>query len=207
MHVDKIIVRAALTTFAVVLTLCVFMIIALSFVFPSTMMQITYDMGMNAVSAKYAHRAYGYSGDVYYAAFATEVSILDGDVEKVAEYGKLLIADDEFATYCDARNAQKPPLVVGTYEQYVYGQVYSAEYVGLQTVAEKALVINKAFASIDEVGFPQGNAVATIVIAAKKKGDNETLRAIREQMNDIDKSSLSVEDSARFDDVFALTNG
>jgi hypothetical protein len=206
MHVDKIIVRAALTTFAVVLTLCVFMIVALSFVFPSTMMQIAYDMGMNAVSAKYAHRAYSYSGDVYYAAFATEVSILDGDVEKVAEYGKLLIADDEFATYCDARNAQKPPLL-GAYEQYVYGQVYAAEYVGLQTSAEKSLVINKAFSSLENAGFPQGNAVATIVVAAKKKGDNETLRAIREQMNDIDKSSLSVEDSARFDDVFALTNG
>jgi hypothetical protein len=206
MHVDKIIVRAALTTFAVVLTLCVFMIVALSFVFPSTMMQIAYDMGMNAVSAKYAHRAYSYSGDVYYAAFATEVSILDGDVEKVAEYGKLLITDDEFATYCDARNAQKPPFL-GTYEQYVYGQVYAAEYVGLQTSAEKSLVINKAFSSLENAGFPQGNAVATIVVAAKKKGDNETLRAIREQMNDIDKSSLSVEDSARFDDVFALTNG
>jgi hypothetical protein len=187
MHVDKIIVRAALTTFAVVLTLCVFMIVALSFVFPSTMMQITYDMGMNAVSAKYAHRAYSYSGDVYYAAFATEVSILDGDVEKVAEYGKLLIADDEFATYCAGRNAQKPPFA-GTYEQYVYGQVYAAEYVGLQTSAEKSLVINKAFSSLENAGFPQGNAVATIVVAAKKKGDKETLSTIREKMKEIDKN-------------------
>ncbi|MBR2330710.1 MAG: hypothetical protein IKA40_05630 [Clostridia bacterium] len=207
MHVDKIIVRAALTTLAVVLMLCAFMVLALSFVFPSTMMQLTYDMGMNAVSVQYARRAYDYSGDVYYVAFATEVSILDGNIENVAEYGTLLITDDEFATYCEGRNAQKPPLVVGTYEQYVYGQVYSAEYVGLQTAAEKALVINKAFASIDGAGFPQGNAVATIVIAAKKKGDNETLRAIREKMNDVDKNSLAADDSARFADVFALTNG
>ena len=107
MRVDKVILKAIISTVSAIVVLFAIMFGALVAAFPSTMMQITYNMGMNAVSAKYAHRAYGYSGDVYYAAFATEVSILDGDVEKVAEYGKLLIADDEFATYCDARNAQK----------------------------------------------------------------------------------------------------
>ena len=206
MHVDKVIVRAALTTLAVVLMLCAFMLLTLSFVFPSTMMQITYDMGMNAASVKYARRAYDYSGDVYYAAFATEVAILDDNTAMVAECGTLLIADDEFATYCAGRNAQKPPFL-GTYEQYVYGQVYAAEYVGLQTSAEKSLVINKAFSSLENAGFPQGNAVATIVVAAKKKGDKATLSTIREKMNEIDKNSLTAEDSARFSDVLALTNG
>lgn len=207
MHVDKIILRAALTTLAVVLMLCAFMTLALCFVFPSTMMQITYDMGMNAASVKYAERAYDYSGDVYYAAFATEVAILDGNTEKIAECGNKLISDEQFATYCAARNADKPLLAKGKYEQYVYGQVYAAEYAIATTTAEKSLVINKAFLSLEADSFPQGNAVATVVIAARKKDDTETLLAIREKMNEIDKDAFTAADAARFDDVFALTNG
>lgn len=207
MHVDRIILRATLTTVAVVLMLCAFMTLALCFVFPSTMMQLTYDVGMNAASVKYAQRAYDYSGDVYYAAFATEVAILDGNTEKIAECGSAFISDDEFEEYCTARNAQKPPLANGKYEQYVYGQVYAAQYVMATTPAEKALLINKAFLSVEVGTFPQGNAISTLVIAASNQQDNETLHAIREKMNEIDKDVFTAADAARFEGVFALTNG
>ena len=211
MHVDKIILRATLTTVAVVLMLCAFMTLALCFVFPSTMMQLTYDVGMNAASVKYAQRAYDYSGDVYYAAFATEVAILDGNTEQIAHCGNQFISDDEFQTYCDARNAEKPEFAQGKYEQYVYGQVYAAQYVMATTDAEKSLVINKAFLSLETNTFPQGNAVATVVIAANKKQDGNTLCVIREKMKEMEKDGfkdgLTAADAARFEGVFALTNG
>lgn len=206
MHVDKIILRAACTTLAAILTLFAFMALALCFVFPSTVMNFAYDLGMNSVAVKYANRAYERSGDIAYAAFATEVAILDGNAEQIAIYGNLFIADDEFQTYCNGRNENKPDGAEGKYEQYIYGRVYSAEYATITAQEDKAILIGKAFASLDDT-FSQGNAVIMLIIAARKTDDTGTLGAIREQMNGVAKDELNSEDRQRFEDVLSLLNG
>ena len=50
MSVDKVILRAALSTLAAILILFAFMILSLTYIFPSTMMGITYDLGMDGAS-------------------------------------------------------------------------------------------------------------------------------------------------------------
>ncbi len=199
MHVDKIIIRAACTTLAVIVTLFAFMTLALCFVFPSTMMQLTFDMGMNSASVKFARRAYEYSGEVYYAAFATEVAILDGDIGEVAACGKIFVNHEGFDEYCNQKN-EKQPTGAAKYEQYIYGQVYAAEYSTITTTEKKAELLDRAFSSFAEGTFPVGNAVVTIAVAAKKAEDAYVLNAIREKMNTV-KDGIATEDLPRFNGV------
>ena len=128
MRMDKVIVRAIVSTLLAICALVAFMILALAFIFPSTMMKITYDLGMDSASVRNAKRAYKYSGEVSYIAYATEVAIVDDDFEKIGECGKLFISDENFDEYCSERNQNLPEGVEGAYEQYVYGQVCIAEF-------------------------------------------------------------------------------
>ena len=207
MHVDKVIMRAALTTVAAIAALFALMLLALCFVFPSTMMQITYELGMNGASVGFAQTAYDRSDDVHYIAFATEVAILEGDRALIISCGNDLISDDQFEAYCDNRNASKPANVKGTYQQYFYGQVCSAEYYAATSIGGKLGAVEKAYASLGENAFPENNAFAAVLFAALQSGDTQTLDKIEENMNEIDKDALPTADGAYFAGVFALLNG
>ena len=119
MRVDKVILRAALSTLAATVILFACMLGGLCLFYPSTMMNITYDLGMDASAVHHATRAYTRLDDVSYIAFATEVAIGADDDEELAECGDLFIADEQFSEYCAARTAELGD-VEGTYEQYVY---------------------------------------------------------------------------------------
>ena len=123
MRADRVILRSVLTTLLAIIVLFGAMLLVLCLVFPSTMMELTYDLGMDGASVKYAARAYRRTDDVYYAAFATETSILMDDMEKIEENGLTLIQDDEFADYCKIRYdvmAMNNEAVELSYEQYIY---------------------------------------------------------------------------------------
>lgn len=207
MRLDKVVLRAVVTTLAVIMILCAFMLAALSFVFPSTMMQITYNLGMNNISVSCAKRAYAYSGEVEYIAFATELAMLDGNTNEVIICGNQLIKDDEFSAYCQDKNASKPADATGTYEQYVIGQICLAEYDRATDTNAKKSVIEKAFDAVENNTFPKANPVALIILSAKQKADTVTLALLKAEMESFAVDNLSEDDAKRFNELFALTNG
>ena len=203
MRVDKVILRAALSTLAAIAALLAAMILALCFIFPSTMMRITYDMGMDGASIRYAKRAYDYTKDVYFIAFATEVAIGLHDYAQIETCGEELIADEKFDAHCAQKNASiESEDVFGGYEQYVFGQVCVAKY--LQ--GEKTEAIEKAFELVDS-GFPTNNAVAAVLLTALSQEDSSAVNAVKEKMNEMDTGAFSADDEKYFRALLALANG
>ena len=197
MRVDKVIMRAALSTLTAIIVLFVAMILMLCFLFPWTMMQLTYDLGMDGASVRNAKRAYNMSGEVYYVAFATDVAIGCGDDEKIVECGKLLIADENFKLYCEEKTAQTAELG-GVYDQYVYGQVCLAQY----RQGDKEGAIATAFSSLDGA-FEKNNAVVALLVTALSTKDSDTVDEIQLKMNEM-QSQISQENSAYFQEMLTL---
>ena len=198
MRVDKVILRAALSTLAAIVVLFGFMIFALCYIYPSTMMNIAYDMGMEGASITCAKRAYHRFDDVYYIAFATETAIVSEDYEEIASCGELFAKDEDFATYCELRNSELGADVVGTYEQYVYGQVCVAKY----RLGNKEEAVNDAFSYVGNT-FPLNNAVEAVLITAIGESDGETVVMIKGKMEQM-QGTLSGMDKGYFESVFAL---
>ena len=185
MRMDKVILRAALSSLAAIALLMIFMFLALSFFFPASMMTITYDLGMDASSVHYAKRAYAFSGkQVYYIAYATEVAIGLDDDAAINECGELLIADEEFGAYCEQRNAAV--VSKGGYEQYVFGQVCLAKY----RLGDKQNALQRAVELVGE-GFPENNALAAVGITALIAGDRETATQVVTKMNEMSTTGFS----------------
>ncbi|MBQ7369331.1 MAG: hypothetical protein IJW60_06475 [Clostridia bacterium] len=200
MRIDKVILRAALSTLAAIAALLAAMTLALCFIFPSTMMRITYDLGMDGASIRYADRAYAYTGDVYFIAFATEVAIGEENDAQIELCGEKLIADEEFAAHCQKRNEQVAS--EGGYEQYVFGQVCLAKY----RQGKKTEAIDKAFAFV-ESSFPKNNAIAAVLLTALSQGDDDTVQAVKTKMNEMDAGEFSETEKEYFETLLALANG
>ncbi len=172
MGVDKVILRSFLSTLAAIFLLLVFMVAALCAFFPSTMMNITYDLGMESSSIHFAERAYNGSEDIYYIAYATEVAIEEDKNDKILSCGKQFITDEGFDGYCALKGAN--------YEQFIYGQVYVAMY----EQGDKANAVSLAYESLGG-GFPRGNALVAVLIAAFEQNDGATVTMIGEKLADI----------------------
>ena len=198
MEVDKVILRAVLSTLAAIAGLILFMILTLTFVFPSTMMKITYDLGMDSASVSNAKRAYSRTQDEYYIAFATEVAIGADDDEEIAECGDLFIADEQFSKYCAARTAELGD-VEGTYEQYVYGQVSVAKY----RLGDKTGAVETAFAGLGE-SFPKNNAAVAVLLTALTAKDAQTVGLMKTKMNELRSKLSSETEKTYFEEMFAL---
>ena len=199
MRVDKVILRAALSTLAATVILFACMLGGLCLFYPSTMMNITYDLGMDASAVHHATRAYKRLDDVSYIAFATEVSIGMEDYEKIKTCGWQFIEDDGFGTYCQEKNAELPEGAVGTYEQYIYGQVCCAEY----RVGDKTKAVEEAFGAIGTT-FPQNNAVVAVMLVALRAEDETTINLIKTKMTNEIEGNLSGADLEYYNQVTGL---
>ncbi len=200
MRVDRVILRAAISTLISILVLFAFMLGALCLIFPSTMMGVTYDLGMNEASVDFAKTAYDRSHQIEYIAFATEVAIETGDNARVEECGTVLIAQDGFETYCDKRDSELTADIA--YKQYIYGQVSVAKY-----ALNKTDAVATAFAGLAENTFPKNNAVVALLVAALRADDTQTVAEIKTEMNE--RASTIIEaDKSYFDEITAqLLNG
>ena len=199
MRIDKVILRAAVSTLVAIAALLAVMLLALCFIFPSTLMYITYDLGMDGASIRYAKRAYAYTSDVAYIAFATEVAIGLDDYAQIEACGEELIDDENFDGYCEEKNA----LIAsdGGYGQYVFGQICVAKY----NQGEKTEAIEKAFALVGN-GFPKNNAVAAVLLTAISADDTQTVQEVKGKMNEMNSSEFSDSDKEYFDALLALAN-
>ena len=199
MHVDKVILRAVISTILAMLVLSTFLVLTLSLVFPFSWMKITYDLGMDGVSVRNAKRAYHYTGDVSYIAYATEVAIGADDCERVEECGEMLILDENFLSYCETRNQALPENADGIYEQYVYGQVSVAKY----RLGDKDGAVTTAFDGLEN-RFPKNNAVVALLLTALKVEDSETVDKIERKMNEMVGSIASNTEKAYLEEMRSL---
>ena len=172
MNIDKVIVRAVLSTLAAIGVLLAFIVIGLCCLFPSTSMRITYDMGMETSCIHFAERAYKGSNEIYYIAYATEVAIEDDKTEKIANCGQQFIADENFEEYCSLKGEN--------YKQFIYGQVCVSKY----EKGEKEEAVALAMESLNG-GFPEGNALVAVLLTAIKAEDVTTVGLIREKLVEI----------------------
>ena len=195
---DKIVLRTILSTLLAILILIVSLVCLLCFAFPSTMMEMTYKLGMDGASIKYAMRSYGRFGSVEYVAFATETAIGADMDERVEECGLQFISDDNFAEYCARRNENLDTTKI-TYEQYVYGQVSVAQY----RLDKKTDALDTAF---DGVGytFPQNNAVVGLLITAITAEDGATVADIKARMQDLQDNVTDTTQATYLAEAIAL---
>ena len=177
---DKVILRSILSTVAAIFVLFVIMFATLAFVYPSTMMKMTYDLGMYSASVRYAKRTYDRNDEIYYIAFATEVAIMDDNVKNIASCGSRFIKDDGFDGYADERNervAESLPDGVDAptmdYRQYVYGNVCVAKY----KLGKKTEAIENAFLWNGDT-FTENNAVVAVLMRALGEKDNASVDEI-----------------------------
>ena len=181
MRTDKIVLRAVVSTLIAMAVLFGVMLLALCFIFPSTMMQITYNLGMEKWSVRTASRAYKTSNEAYYIAFATEVAIgadMYGEVERC---GEVLISNERFVAYCETKDKQLKEDT--SYQQYIYVQVCLAKY----RLGKKQQAVDKAFSYIGET-FPENNAVVAVLLTALNADDFDTANTIKTKLTALEMS-------------------
>lgn len=192
MSVEKIILRSFLSTLAAIVMLFVFMVGMLVAVYPETMMNVSYDMGMEKASVWFAERAYKRHDKVETIAFATTVAIEENMYGKIVVCGEKLIADEEFADYCKAKdeaNAEKYgdqtvngvliTDILGSYDQYVYAQITIAQYKN----GDKDGAVTRAVELTE--GFSRNNAVACLLMEADSDGDTALVDRLLVEMENM----------------------
>lgn len=213
MSVEKIILRSFLSTLLAIVTLLVFMAGMLVAVYPETMMNISYDMGMEKASIWFAERAYKRHDKIDTIAFATTIAIEENMYAKVIVCGEKLIADEEFAQYCEQKDLANEEKygedtidgikivdILGEYDQYVYAQISVAQY----KTGDKDGAVEKAVALTE--GFPRNNAIACLLMEAGSNKDDVYVDKLLDVMNSIqmDSSSWAEKDQAYFDEIQSL---
>lgn len=201
MSVDKIILRAFLSTLAALAVLFTAMLCALLLFFPSTMMEITYSLGMENSSIRNAERAYGKGGDIYYIAHATQTAIEIENYEKINSCGVRLVEDDEFASFCAKKKEEQQNYqeAIGDYEQYIYGQICVAKY----NLDKKQEAVDCAFSWTETNAFPKNNAIVALLLASLRAEDAETVTLIKGKMNER-RGNLSEADKAYYEQILGL---
>ena len=196
---EKTVKDAALGTLAAVAVLFALMLITLHVLFPVTMMNITYNLGLDKSSLRFAKRAYKQTKDIYCVAFALEVAIGLDDETEIIWCGDKLSAAKEFESYCAKRNAQLPEDVLTPYELYVYGQVCTAMY----ETGERTDAIERACSYT--TGFPRNNPLAVLAICAltADEKDENAIHLIKEKIQEMEEE-ISEADKAYYDDIIKL---
>lgn len=195
MRVDKVILRAVFSTLAAIAALFLFLIFALCTIYPATMMQLTYDLGMDKLAIVNAKQAYKRTNDVYYAVFAMETAIGIDDNEQIDVCGSMLINDNDFLLYCEGRNeALSLDETKGTYDQYVYGQVCVAKY----NRGKKSDAVDKAFEWVGNDCFPQNNAIVAVLMTALIADDAATVDLVETKLLAMETGAFSANELAYY---------
>lgn len=187
MKLDKVIVRTIVSTLCAIVVLCVSSVLFASFVFPSTMMSISYKLGNDSGAMKYAYTSYTRTSEVVYIAYATEVAFgVDSD-EDIVRYGEQFVSDGDFTEYC-AQVDTNSGATEGAYRQYVYGRLVVSEY----SLGEKEKAFSYALEAIGG-GFAKNNALVALLFEAMVTNDSETIERVVLKMRDL-RSTLEGED-------------
>ena len=210
MSVEKIILRSFLNTLLAILILLVFMFGMLVVAYPETMMHVSYDMGMEKASVWFAERAYNRHDKIDTIAFATTVAIQEGMNGKIISCGDKMIADEEFAEYCAAKDEEtrnkygdqaidgiEIVKILGSYDQYVYAQICLAQYRTGDTdgAVERARALT--------VDFPRNNAIACLLLEADSDGDEELVGRLLAEMDALNQEAWEADHRAYYQEIYA----
>ena len=188
MKLDKVIVRTVVNTLCAIAILCVSAVLFASFIFPSTMMGISYKLGNDSGAMKYAYTSYTRTDEVAYIAYATEVAFGVDENEDIVYYGEQFIADKNFDEYCLQVDLQSGTSQ-GAYRQYVYGRLVISEY----SLGEK----EKAFSyALDAIGgkFVQNNAMVALLFESMVANDSAMVERVVGKMREL-SATLDGEDA------------
>ena len=203
MRVDKVILKAALSTLAAIAILLSVMAAACFAFFPATVMEISYNVGWTETAVENAERAYKQSGDVSFLAFAFEVSVSNGDDKSTEKYGLKLIAHEDFASYCTAED-ENVGAIAGGYASYVHGKTYAAMYRNGKTQQ----AVDLAFEQV-QTSFVRNNPVVRVLLSALQKNDMRAGALIHQRLVAIKQAQLSsptysATDLSYLDEIIAL---
>ncbi len=180
MRLDKVVLRAMLSTIASIAILFVIFIVFSLFFFPVTLMNLSYNLGMDNSAQYYANRAYRMSDQIEYAVFAFDIAVNQNDDEEIVKYGEKVASDDEFDEYCilrdeEMKEAYSPEILaeLPPYRQYVKGNLYAAMY----REGDKQSALDGAFLELENE-CPRGNAVLKVLLSAIGENDQDSLRQI-----------------------------
>jgi len=190
MGTDKVIFKAFLSSLAAIGVLILFIFGALCAFFPSTMMGLSYNLGMENSCIYFAERVYKDNNEIYFIAYATEVAIEEDKSGKIISCGEAFIADDEFEEYCAFKGDAYKGLVCGKIcvEKYKKGDKESAVALAYQT-------LNGSFA--------EGNAMVALLFTANGLNDTETIQAIKTKLNELD---LTDAEKSYLNDIYTIIN-
>lgn len=183
---NRIVLRSILSTLAAIVALFVGLVLVLSVLFPSTMMGLTYDLGMDDAAIFYARRSYKMSGEVHYIAFATETAIGKDDYAKIHSCGELLLAEEDgFEEYC-VRRDEEISRADGTYRNYIYVYLTLAEYEvdGMDDAMALAVEGNNGLDS-----FKESNAIVVLTVHAMQKNDTALVSGVQAILNSINPTN------------------
>ncbi len=200
MEWEKTVRDAALATLAAIGGLFAFMFLMLIVFFPTVMVDVTHNLGMNKACYRYANRVYESRGIVDYIGIAMDSAVLlnmegEFDEEKIIVCAEKLIADENFNDYCERKDES-----IGnstSYKQYVYGTLCVAMYED----GQKTEAVERAFALTE--GFPRNNAVfriAYVAITSLEK-DTQTINLIKEKLQKMDESSLNETEKGYYNEL------
>ena len=186
----KVILKTAIITLGVVIVLAVAAFGVASLCVPAAMSDLTYSLGMNAISSDYAYQEYERSGDLAYLSRSFELAASLGRDEKAEERFDTLYAAEGFEDLCALRDSQTPPVVVGgeeitySYRDYVCGLGACVKYRLAVTAEEEQEALDLAIENTKKE-FPAGNPVYRLAAEAAGEKDaafcQKLLAAIRVQ--------------------------
>ena len=184
MRLDKVVLRAVLSTLLGIFTLLFLLVLSSFCFFPSTLMEVSYNLGMDSHAEYYAYRSYKGSGELQYLVLAFDIANSEKDYEKIELYASKMVKDDEFSAYCKKIDKKMEGSEyedsLSAYEEYVYGCLYSAKF----RLNKKTEAIEGAFTRVVE-HFPTNNSVMKVLLASLLKGDLESAEVILNRLNEL----------------------
>ena len=201
MRVDKIILKAFLQTFAAVLLLLGVMFGVLSAAFPQTMMQMTYDMGMDRSSVNFSVYAYKMHDRVEYIAYGADTALAAGLYSKADECLEKLVSDDDFNEYCNERNKTIPEDTKTTYQAYYFRQLCLSKYFN----GNGNGAVDRAVALMGDT-FTVGNPLTAVLAEARLDDNLATMQYIKSVMDTLSGKSYSADDQENFDKVYSTVS-
>lgn len=199
-RLDKVIIRTVLSTLCAIAVLCAVAFGLATWLYPSTMMKIAYELGDDPSAIRYAYRSYERTDELYYVAFAMEVAIGVDDYEEIEFYAELFTQDENFSKYCEETDVKRG-YETGTYAKYAYGQLVIAEYAN----GKKQEAFDHAVASLNG-GFSQNNAMVALLFATLEKGDWQTQSLIMVKMQALSETLPDGADKTYLDEILNLLN-
>ena len=179
MSVDKIILRAFLSTLASIASMFAILLCVLLVFFPATMMDLTYSLGMESWSITQAKRAYERGDDIHYIARAVETAIEIEDFKQIEVCGLKMIADEDFSVYCAEKDGVADSSL-GEYDDYIYGEIGVAKY----NRGKKTEAVEFVFANTQETAFPRNNGIVAVFLTSLRVEDMETANLIKGKMDE-----------------------